>query len=154
MTYPNPTQGFTLIELMITIAIIGILSILALPLYEHYLERGYLLQAHVELININNGFKAILLKHPEQQAIKSNLDDYLAHYSGDKKIAEKYQYRAAMPSGDKNSHRYHLLAIPQSDDATMAIWMDSMGDAYRCTSITAAESFETSGDCEAISSKR
>jgi len=33
-------QGFTLVELMITIAIIGILSAIALPSYNDYVRRG------------------------------------------------------------------------------------------------------------------
>jgi type IV pilus assembly protein PilE len=38
-------QGFTLIELMIVVAIVGILSMVALPAYNDYITRGKLAEA-------------------------------------------------------------------------------------------------------------
>ena len=43
------TKGFTLIEVMITIAIVGILTAVALPLYSDYVIRGRLTEAFTAL---------------------------------------------------------------------------------------------------------
>jgi prepilin-type N-terminal cleavage/methylation domain-containing protein len=42
-------SGFTLIELMIVVAIVGILSAIAVPLYTDYITRSYLVEAQTGL---------------------------------------------------------------------------------------------------------
>ena len=41
MKYTSTARGFTLIELMITVAVVGILSAIALPSYREYIARGH-----------------------------------------------------------------------------------------------------------------
>jgi type IV pilus assembly protein PilE len=51
---PGKQNGFTLIELMITVAIIGILASIALPSYQDYVRRGYRATAQSEMMDIAN----------------------------------------------------------------------------------------------------
>lgn len=51
MSY-HRSNGFTLIELLITVAIIGILSTIALPVYTNYIVKGSRAAAQTELLNL------------------------------------------------------------------------------------------------------
>lgn len=47
------TAGFTLIELMITVAIIGILTAIALPSYQEYIAKSRRAEANAVLLEVN-----------------------------------------------------------------------------------------------------
>ena len=49
-TTVKKSAGFTLIELMITVAIVGILAAIALPAYNQYIARGKRAEARVALL--------------------------------------------------------------------------------------------------------
>lgn len=66
----NPTlskepKGFTLIELMIVIAIIGILAAIAIPQFVTYRQKGYNSQAKTELKSFYTACQAYFSDHSD-----------------------------------------------------------------------------------------
>jgi type IV pilus assembly protein PilE len=87
--YLGCKQGFTLIEMMIAVAIIGILAAIALPSYSYFVEKADLAHARTGLVTINQILVREKIKGNLTGAIIQNNTD-IALGGVDVGVREKY----------------------------------------------------------------
>lgn len=153
-------KGFTLIEMMIVVAILGIISVIAIPSYQSYIERGYQSQLYTEMVGINNVLKQIILKNPQDDndTLKIRLEALASGYKMNPKIAKKYSVSVVFANTEK-PRAYSLVGVPKTGTGyTLSVWVNSVGDGYKCRDAASARAYsETlSADvgCEAFFNRK
>ena len=94
--HPRVDRGFTLIELMVTVAIVAILLAVALPSFQNQMRKGHRSEAQSEMMDIANRQEQFLLAnrtYMNAAGLRSN------GYIFPEKVSVNYTWRVSIDSG-------------------------------------------------------
>ena len=122
----NKQQGFTLIELMIVVAIIGILAAIAIPAYQDYTIRAQVSEG----LSLASGAKAAVSEYYQDKGIMP-ADNLSSGLSDANTIAGKYTTQVAVTTGgiitvtygnDANAQLVGNLILTPTDNGGAIGW--------------------------------
>ncbi len=120
-------RGFTLIELMIAVAIVGILAMIALPSYQHAVRKGNRGDAQAFMLDVAQREQQIFMDSRRYRAAADNAAFPAAlNLTVPQRIATYYEFSVSLAAGPPPS--YTITATPKGGQALDgALTMDSLG---------------------------
>lgn len=123
-------NGFTLVELMIVVAVIGILSAIAIPSYRTYTEKANLADASTILTNTSQKISEQKLQRFSGSFVQNDLSGIVAQQVS----SSSNQYTFGVKCKNNNDcSTYYLYAEPKnSSSLKKSVWLGSNTGIYIC----------------------
>ncbi|EGZ46521.1 PilX family type IV pilin [Neisseria wadsworthii] len=129
-------RGFTLIEMLIAVAILAILAAIAMPSYMRYVERGHVTNAKAALIQIYSVVKQRMIVNPtliKYDEFNQNLANIVDEVKGNVDASVSERYDISVPDSQ------HLAATPKASTGySLSVRVDRHGNALFCKDAAAA----------------
>jgi type IV pilus assembly protein PilE len=118
------TRGFTLIELMITVVIVGILAAIAVPSYSQYQIRSNRAAAESLMLDLANREQQYLLDKRAYNCASTAVADLLGATPIPDKVSA--HYTVTIPAGTCSATAFIINAVPkagtiQANDQTLTL---------------------------------
>ncbi|MBH5328603.1 prepilin-type N-terminal cleavage/methylation domain-containing protein [Eikenella sp. S3360] len=133
------TSGFSLLEVMVVVAIIGILAAIALPSYQSHVEKTHLAAAKNNLVDIVSQMRRNKLLNNGNYSIPG-LTRLISAQNSD--ANSRYTFIA----GNTNINDYFVYVQPRQRNFTKSLYITAAGTVYECKNVAAAQS-RSSADC-------
>lgn len=121
------SAGFTLMEVMIVVVIVGILASIALPSYRNHVIKGNRAAAQAVMMDIANREQQWLLANREYAVFTNNPADGVLYYPLPDEVSNNYTFAITVGTGTVPSFDITFTAIgAQASDGDLTL--DSEGN--------------------------
>lgn len=125
-------KGFSLLEMMVVVGILGVLAAIALPMYSQYVERADLAAAKQQVIKIQQTVESERLLSPRGFNVGEKAKAP-AQQANNQEMGKKYLFSVGVAKGAENT--LYIQAVPKKNGYKYGIWAD-MANTYRCTGLS------------------